>query len=75
MKDRLTFLHFLFIDTSIKELADYRVVNMENEYSRIIGATAKDRKESLTFIYNKYVGILPLEKPNKMKSNFTMKKA
>ena len=75
MKDRLTFLHFLYFDTSIVNMAEARVTNMEYETTRIIGLTKNDRRKSLAVIYNKFVHMLPLEIPNKKKSNFTMRKA
>lgn len=72
MHDRLTFLHFLFFDASIVNMAEARITNMEYETTRIIGVTKVDRRRSLANVYNKYVHMLPYEIPNKKKSNFRM---
>ena len=74
MKNRLTFLHFLYQDSAIGDIAEARVSNNEYKTTRIIGATDKERKKILTFIYNKYCNILPYEIPIKKKSTFFMRK-
>jgi len=74
MKDRLTFLYFLFEVTNLKDVAEVRLYNDGYDLSRIIGINARARKEYLSVIYNQYITTLPIETPVKKKSNFKMKK-
>ena len=59
VKDRITFLYFLFNETKIKSIVEARVSNSQYDTTKIIGETKSERKMILSAIYNKYIKILP----------------
>lgn len=72
MKDRLVFLHFIFINSEIDRVSEVRILNQEYETTRLIGSTPMERKMTLTNIYRKMANKLPKESsPEKKHSTFS----
>ena len=73
MEDRLTFLHFLFIEASYTSVTETSVNKVYNELNKTLGETKNQRRMLLSAIHNKYVKCLPdVRMKPKKKSNFSM---
>ena len=59
MKERLIFLHFLYIDTKIEKIVESRILNDRFDTTQLIGCSPPERRMVLNALYGNMANKLP----------------